>query len=120
MGGGGEAQQAHIVPHKGQTRVRGFSLNKEQNKTKLSSSNRTYARKEEDKARSNKTAMIRPEHHKLVPIQCREGWAHCQETYRRCGLAKGGKWPIFGIQPRPLLGGILLGRYLYPKYVANG
>ena len=94
---GGETQQAHIIPHKGQTRVRGFSLNKEQNKTKLSSSNRTCARKEEDKARSNKTTIIWLEHHNLVPIQCKKGWAHCQGTYRGCGLVKGGKWPIFGI-----------------------
>ena len=37
-----------------------------------------------------------------------------------CSLVKGGKWPIFDIQSRPLFGGAMLGRHICPKQVADG
>ena len=45
-----QAQQAHIVFHKGQIRVEGLSLNKEQKGTKSNSKGRNYMEKEEGKA----------------------------------------------------------------------
>ena len=56
--------------------------------------------------------------HQLVPSQYKRS-GPIVKGFRGCGLVEGGKKPIFGFQPGPLLGKCFAGMAFFPKEVVD-
>ena len=59
--------------------------------------------KEKKKTKDNGASTQWLEHHQFVPNQYKRG-GPTVKGFKGCGLVVGGKWSIFGFQPRLLLG----------------
>ena len=75
----------------------------QQDETKLTCNGRNDVGMKENKNRGSRANTQHPEYSQLVPNHYKKS-GPTVKGFRRCGLVEGGQEPIFGFQPRPLLG----------------